>query len=47
LTDGKGNTAARDIVQFVMFETAVKKGNLAEQVLEEIPLQFSSYMKQH
>lgn len=30
LTDGKGNTAARDIVQFVMFEQAVKRGNLAE-----------------
>ena len=37
LTDAKGNKAARDIVQFVIFKQAVKKGNLAEQVLEEIP----------
>ena len=32
-----GKVAKRDIVQFVEFNDAIRKGNLAEQVLAEIP----------
>merc|ERR1712127_878033 len=45
LKDRKGRSAARDIVQFVEFREAVGKGDLAEQVLAEIPTQFVSYME--
>lgn len=45
LTDDDGRVAERDIVQFVEFTKCVEKGNLAEQVLEEIPDQFIGYMK--
>ena len=37
LRDGSGNECERDIVQFVEFNAAVSKGNLAEQVLKEVP----------
>ena len=40
LRDNRGRTISRDIVQFVEFNEAMKKGNLAEQVLKEIPNQF-------
>ena len=36
--------AQRDIVQFVRFNDAVSRGDLAEQVLKEIPKQLLSYM---
>lgn len=39
--------AERDIVQFVAFNEALKKGDLAEQVLKEIPAQFMGFMKKH
>ena len=32
-----GRFAARDIVQFVRFRECVARGNLAEEVLKEIP----------
>ena len=32
-----GRVAKRDIVQFVEFKECVKRGNLAEEVLREIP----------
>lgn len=37
LKDDYGNRAKRDIVQFVKFNDCVKRGNLAEEVLKEIP----------
>jgi len=37
LRDDDGRRAARDIVQFVKFNEAIAKGNLAEEVLREIP----------
>jgi len=40
-----GREAKRDIVQFVKFNEAVKRGDLAAQVLKEIPRQLVSYMK--
>ena len=46
LTDRKGRRCHRDIVQFVRFNESVQKGDLAEQVLKEIPEQLCSYMEQ-
>ena len=37
LRDNRGRSISRDIVQFVEFNQAVARGNLAEQVLKEIP----------
>lgn len=37
LTDDEGNVAARDIVQFVRFKECMQRGNLAEEVLREVP----------
>ena len=37
LRDDAGRVSARDIVQFVRFNDAVRKGVLAEEVLREIP----------
>ena len=34
----KGEPCARDIVQFVVFNEAMARGDLAEQVLKEVPL---------
>jgi len=45
LRDDYGKVAARDIVQFVRFNEAVAKGNLAEEVLREIPEQLCLYME--
>ena len=41
-----GRVAKRDIVQFVEFKECVKRGNLAEEVLREIPDQVVSCMEQ-
>ena len=39
-----GNKVAkRDIIQFVAFNDAVRKGNLAEEVLKEMPSQVVDY----
>jgi len=37
LKDFYGNRAKRDIVQFVSFNECVQRGNLAQEVLKEIP----------
>ena len=37
LRDGDGQACARDIVQFVPFIECCQKGDLAEQVLKEVP----------
>ena len=45
LKDSQGNRCARDIVQFVEYKKAVAHGDLAQQVLKEVPPQFCSYME--
>ena len=45
LRDDGGRVAARDIVQFVRFNEAIRKGNLAEEVLREIPEQVCLHME--
>lgn len=46
LRNSRGVAANRDIVQFVKFNDAIAKGNLAEQVLKEVPTQFCGHMTQ-
>ena len=45
MRDDGGRVAARDIVQFVRFNEAIRKGNLAEEVLREIPEQVCLHME--
>ena len=45
LCDDDGRKSARDIVQFVRFNECMKKGNLAEEVLREIPEQLCLHME--
>ena len=45
LRNSRGQECARDIVQFVEFNAAMRMGNLAEQVLKEVPEQVCSYME--
>ena len=45
LKDNDRRECSRDIVQFVSFKNAVARGNLAEQVLKEIPRQVCSFME--
>jgi hypothetical protein len=45
LTDGRGRKVARDLVQFVVFNEAMQKGDLAEQVLREVPGQTCQFME--
>ena len=45
LRNGRGVAAARDIVQFVEFSKCITRGNLAEEVLKEVPEQVCSYME--
>ena len=40
-----GKVAKRDIVQFVEFKDAVKRGTLAEEVLKELPGQVTEYFE--
>ena len=40
-----GKAYARDIIQFIEYNEAIKKGDLAAQVLKEIPKQVCSYME--
>jgi len=47
LTDHDGRKCMRDIVQFVRFEDCMQKGNLAEEVLAEVPDQVCLYMEQN
>ena len=45
LRDDYGNACKRDIVQFVEYREAMKRGDLAEQVLKEVPDQVCAYME--
>jgi hypothetical protein len=45
ITDSSGNRIKRDIVQFVRLNDCLQRGNLAEEVLKEIPEQMSHYME--
>ena len=45
LRDDRGRPCLRDIVQFVAFNRAMAQGNLAEQVLKEVPTQFCRHME--
>ena len=45
LLRANGITATRDVVQFVEYLKAMKKGNLSDQVLKELPEQVCQYMK--
>ena len=47
LRDDSGKGVERDIVQFVRFTETVKRGNLAEEVLKEIPPQLCGYMERN
>ena len=45
LRNSRDVPAARDIVQFVEFNRCIQRGNLAEEVLKEVPEQVCSYME--
>ena len=45
LRDDRGNPCLRDIVQFVRFNESLARGNLAEEVLKEVPPQFCKHMQ--
>lgn len=45
LRDHSGRGVDRDIVQFVRFNECIARGNLAEEVLKEIPTQLCGYME--
>ena len=45
LKNSAGQAVARDIVQFVEFNKTMARGNLAEEVLKEVPDQVCSYME--
>ena len=45
LKDYRGKYASRDLVQFVRFKECIRRGNLAEEVLREVPEQFCFYME--
>ena len=45
LRNSRGQECARDIVQFVEYNACIARGNLAEQVLKEVPEQVCSYME--
>jgi len=45
LRNSQGVEIARDIVQFVEYRDAIRKGNLAEQVLKEVPEQVCGFME--
>ena len=45
LRSPQGKPVERDIVQFVEFNKSVARGNLAEEVLKEIPNQLCRHME--
>lgn len=45
LRDTNGRECVRDIVQFVRFRECAARGNLAEEVLKEVPEQVCQYME--
>ena len=47
MRNSQGKEASRDIVQFVEYNECLGKGDLAEQVLKEVPDQFCVYMERN
>ena len=47
LRDDTGRGVDRDIVQFVQFNNSARQGNLAEEVLKEVPNQLCGYMERN
>ena len=47
LRNTAGQLVSRDIVQFVRFNEAIRKGDLNEQVLREVPGQVVGYMERN
>ena len=47
LRNSQGKEASRDIVQFVEYNECIGKGDLAQQVLKEVPDQFCVYMERN
>ena len=45
LTDNRGRQCKRDIVEFVPFARDMLQGNLSEDVLRKVPLEFCTYME--
>ena len=45
MLSGQGKVAKRDIVQFVRFKECMQRGNLAEEVLKEVPEQLCQHME--
>lgn len=45
LRNSRGVACARDIVQFVEYNAANARGDLAEQVLKEVPTQLCTFME--
>lgn len=45
LRDNRGRQVSRDLVQFVIFNEAMQRGDLAEQVLREVPDQTCKFME--
>lgn len=45
LTDDMGRVCTRDLVQFVVYNEAAARGDLAEQVLKEVPKQCVDFME--
>ena len=45
LRNSMGQLVCRDIVQFVEFNASMSRGDLAEQVLKEVPDQVCHYME--
>ena len=45
LLNSRDQAVARDIVQFVEYNASVARGDLAEQVLKEVPGQVCSFME--
>ena len=45
LRNSRGVEISRDILQFVEYREAMKRGNLAEQVLKEVPEQVCGFME--
>ena len=47
LCNSNGEPCNRDIVQFVRFNESIRRGDLAEQVLKEVPNQLLSFMEKN
>ena len=43
IIDSLGRHCRRDIIQFVPFKEAIRRGDIAKQIMHEIPEQFMSH----